>query len=61
MMMDKRDKPFLICCDGGSTLECIKDSFTAKERLNPGVGLIWGLIISLFLSLFLGAFISILL
>jgi hypothetical protein len=61
MMMDKRDKPFVICCDGSSTLDCIKESFAAKGRPNPGAGLIWGLIISLFLSLFLGAFISILL
>lgn len=57
--MDKRDKVFVIYSDGGSTLDCIADAITMKDRLNPGAGLIGGLIISLFLSLFLGILLSV--
>lgn len=57
--MDKRDKVFVIYSDGSSTLDCIADSITMKDRLNPGAGLIWGLIISFFLLLFMGVLLSV--
>jgi len=44
----------LIVDDDNITQDLIEDIFAKRERLYPGMGLIWGLLISIFLWLILG-------